>query len=182
MLCKHMETGRRTLVKEFYENLGDKKNLTCYVRERWVPFGERTRSQLFKLKEGEKCSEFEKLKKNPQFDEIAKELTGSQGEWQRTQTITHAYINREDLTEFGKVWFYFMNSMLKPSMHVSIMRQDRAILLCARVKGYQVNLGKITEEAILEYVNQNFAENIPHPSLITHLCIKGGGGGGGCEV
>ena len=33
-------------------------------------------SQLFKLKEGEACSKFEKLKKNPHFDEIVKELTG----------------------------------------------------------------------------------------------------------
>ena len=31
MLCKHLEPGRRTIVKEFYANLGDKKNLTCYV-------------------------------------------------------------------------------------------------------------------------------------------------------
>ena len=46
-----------------------------------MPFGERTLSQLFKLKEEENCTEFEKLKKNPHFDEIAKELTGNQGEW-----------------------------------------------------------------------------------------------------
>ena len=49
-----------------------------------MPFGERSLSQWFKLKEGENCSEFEKLKKNPYFDEIAKELTDSQGEWQST--------------------------------------------------------------------------------------------------
>ena len=44
MLYKHLEPRRRTLVKEFYENLVDKKNLTCYVRGRWVPFGERALS------------------------------------------------------------------------------------------------------------------------------------------
>ena len=41
------------------------------------------------------------------------------------------------------------------------------------VKGYQVDLGKIVEESILEYSKGNFAGNIPHPSLITLLCIKG---------
>ena len=41
MLSEHIEPGRRALVKEFYANLGDRRNLTYYVRERWVPFGER---------------------------------------------------------------------------------------------------------------------------------------------
>ena len=38
-MCKHTELGRRALVKEFYANLGDIKNLTCYVRGRWIPLG-----------------------------------------------------------------------------------------------------------------------------------------------
>ena len=42
------------------------------------------------------------------------------------------------------------------------------------VKGYQVDLGRIVEESILEYAKRNFVGNIPHPSLITLLCIKGG--------
>ena len=44
----------------------------------------------------------------------------------------------------------------------------------ALVKGYQVDLGTIVEESILEYAKGNFAGNITHPSLITLLCIKGG--------
>ena len=63
MLCKHMEQGKGTLVKEFYANLKYRKNLTCYVKGRWVPFGERTLSLWFKLKEEEHCLEFEKLKR-----------------------------------------------------------------------------------------------------------------------
>ena len=30
------------------------------------------------------------------------------------------------------------------------------------------------EESILDYVEGKFSRNIPHPSLITLLCIKGG--------
>ena len=41
-----------------------------------MSFGERALSQLFKLKERGECAEFKKLKKNPHFEEIAKELTG----------------------------------------------------------------------------------------------------------
>ena len=32
MLCKHLKLDRRALVKEFYANLGERRNLTCYVR------------------------------------------------------------------------------------------------------------------------------------------------------
>ena len=41
------------------------------------------------------------------------------------------------------------------------------------VKGYQVDLGTIVKESILEYAKGNFGRNIPHPSFITLLCIKG---------
>ena len=81
MICNHLEPGRRTLVKNYYANLGDRKNLTRYVRGRWVHFGEKALSQFFKLKKGGDCTEYEKLKRNPYFEEIAKELTGGQGEW-----------------------------------------------------------------------------------------------------
>ena len=64
--------------------------------------------------------------------------------------------------------------MLKPSKHVSTVRQECAILLYALVKGYEVNVGRIVKESILNYAKGNFAGNIPHPSLITLFCIKGG--------
>ena len=32
-----MEPGRRALVKEYYANLGERKDLTCYVKGRWIP-------------------------------------------------------------------------------------------------------------------------------------------------
>ena len=50
MLSKQVELGKRALIKEFYANLGEKRNLTCYVKGRWVPFGERDISQLFGLR------------------------------------------------------------------------------------------------------------------------------------
>ena len=42
IVSQHKEPGRRSLVKEFYTNLGERKYLTCYVKGRWIPFGERT--------------------------------------------------------------------------------------------------------------------------------------------
>ena len=76
--------------------------------------------------------------------------------------------------EANKVWFYFVNFVLTPSKHVSTMRQDRAILLYALVKGWSLNVGDIVEQPILNYAENSFSRNIPHPALITLLCIKGG--------
>ena len=76
-------------------------------------------------------------------------------------------------TEAVKVWFYFLNSFLTPSKNVSIVRQVRAILLYALAKGFNLNVGKIVEQSILDYSERNFSGNIPHPALITLLCIKG---------
>ena len=54
------------------------------------------------------------------------------------------------------------------------MRQDCAILLYELVKGCSLNVGKIVEQSILDYDENSFSRNIPHLSLITLLCIKGG--------
>ena len=88
--------------------------------------------------------------------------------------IHNAYIDRGDLSEAVKVWFYFINSVLTPSKHVSTIRQDRSILLYAQIKGFTLNVGKFMEQSILDYPENNFSGNIPHPTLITLLCIKGG--------
>ena len=101
-------------------------------------------------------------------------MTSGLGQWQRTKTFRNAYIDRGDLTEANKVWFFFVNSVLTPSKHVSIMRQDCAILLYALVKECCLNVGKIVEQSILDYAENSFSRNIPHLALVTLLCIKGG--------
>ena len=60
-MCKQVWPGKRALVKEFYANLGEKKDLMCYVRGRWVPFGERVISQMFGLRKGGDYTEYEQL-------------------------------------------------------------------------------------------------------------------------
>ena len=54
-----MEPRRREIVKEFYANLGERKDLTCYVKGRWVPFRERAISQLLGLQPVRDYTEFE---------------------------------------------------------------------------------------------------------------------------
>ena len=120
------------------------------------------------------CKEYEQLQENPKFEEIIKELTDGFRYGKGPKTIRNAYIDKGDLSEAVKVWFYFINFILTPSKHVFTMRQDRAILLYALVKRFNLNVGKIVEQSILDYPENNFLGNIPHPALITLLCIKGG--------
>ena len=120
------------------------------------------------------CAKYEQLHKSPSFKEIVGELTNGLGQWQRTKTIHKAYIDWGDLTETNKVWFNLINSVFKPSKNVSIVRQDHALLLYALIKGFELDVGRIIKESILDYPENNFSGNIPHPALITLLCIKGG--------
>ena len=69
------------MVKEFYNNLGEQRNLTCYDNERWIPFGERAISQILGLRSVNDCDAYEQLQGNPRFEEIVKELTDGLGVW-----------------------------------------------------------------------------------------------------
>ena len=171
-LSQHRELGVQSLVKEFYANLGEQKNLTCYVKGRLIPFGERAISQLLGLRPMSDCKEYDQLQENLKFKEIVKELTDSLGVWQRTKTIYNAYIDKGNLSEVVKVWFYFINLVVTASKHILTMRQDRVILLYALVKGFNLNVRKIVEQSILDYPENKFSWNIPHPTLIILLCIK----------
>ena len=64
--------------------------------------------------------------------------------------------------------------MFRPSKHILNVRQDRALLIYALVKGFELDVGRIIKESILDYVENNFSSNITHPALNTLLCIKGG--------
>ena len=58
-LSQHREPGVRALVKEFYANLGELKNLTCYVKGRWILFREKAISQLLELRPVSECKEYD---------------------------------------------------------------------------------------------------------------------------
>ena len=66
-----MEPEKRAVVKEFYVNLGEKKDLMCYVRGKWIPFRKRAISQILGLKQVGECTKYEQLQKSPCFEEIA---------------------------------------------------------------------------------------------------------------
>ena len=50
----------------------------------------------------------------------------------------------------------------------------KSMLLYAILKGYKFSVGKIIENSILSYHRRGHKGLIPHPTLITRLCILGG--------
>lgn len=67
-------------------------------------------------------------------------------------------VNRIDLKFTTKVWVKFLKSRLMPTTHITIIYQEKLILLYAIVKGFRIDVGKITEKEIRECVmkKQNF--------------------------
>ena len=48
------------------------------------------------------------------------------------------------------------------------------MLLYVILKGYKFSVGKIIENSILSYSRGGYKGLIPHPALLTRLCILGG--------
>ena len=124
--------------------------------------------------EGQKHgSKFKKLINNPDREKITKKLTDDKGKWGQGKG-EHKNINRGDLTEEAKVWFYFIASVMIPTKHVCSVREQEAIILYALLKGYKINAGAIIESSILRYHEGNKRGLIPHPATITRLRLRVG--------
>ena len=94
-----------------------------FVREVWVPFGDKRINEMFKLKKLKHDSKFKKLIGNPNHEKIIDLLTTGQGEWEATRKNLHYTINRGSLTEEGKVWFYILSSVILPTKHLCVVRK-----------------------------------------------------------
>ena len=77
------------------------------------------------------------------------------------------------MTEQAKVWFYFLSSVTLLFKHLCTIREKEVVLLYAILKGYKFNVGKLIENSILSYYRGGYKGLIPHPGLISRLCILG---------
>ena len=66
-------------------------------------------------------------------------------ECNKKKKTPHESIARGSLTKQAKVWFYFIYSVIKPTKHLSTIREKEVIILYAILKGYKFSVGKIIE-------------------------------------
>ena len=171
--CKHYKTGYAAILREFYSNLVGRKDNSVFVRGVWVPYGAENINAIYGMEGQKHGSKYKRLADRPNREKIARKLTDGKVKWGIGQG-EKKIINRGDLTEEAKVWFYFLASVLIPTKHVCIVREQEAVLLYAILKGYKVNAGAIIENSIMKYHEGNRRGLIPHPATITWLCLKAG--------
>ena len=111
--------------------------------------------------------------KEPNHQKIVDLLTDRKGRWNSTIKNPHESIARGSLTEKAKVWFYFICSIILPSKHLSTVKEKEVVLLYAILKGYKFSVGKIIKNSILSFQKGSYRGLVPHPALITRLCILG---------
>ena len=172
-LCAHRRSGYTVVVREFYSNLVGRKDNTVYVRGVWVPYGAQAINQVYGMAGHKHGSKFKKLLENPDLKKIAEKLTDGKAQL-RQEKGGPKTLNRGSLTDEAKVWFYFLASVLVPTRHLSIVREQEAVMLYAILKGYKINIGTIIENSIMRYHEGNKRGVIPHPATVTILCLKVG--------
>ena len=158
---------------EFYSNLVGRKENSIFVRGVWVPYGAKTINAMYEIEDQKHGSKYKKIAEIPDREKIARRLTDGRVKWGQGQG-EKKIINKGDLTEEAKVWFYFLASILVPTKHVCTVREQEAVILYAILKGYKLNAGAIIENSIMKYHEGNKRGLIPHPAIITRLCIRAG--------
>ena len=126
--CKHYKTGFAVIVREFYSNLIGRKKNSVFVRVVLVPYGAETINAMYDTEGQRHGSKYNKLADSPNREKIARRLTDGKVIWGQGQG-EKKIINKGDLTEEAKVWFYFLASVLIPTKHVCTVREQEAVLL-----------------------------------------------------
>ena len=143
------------------------------VRGKWISFSRERINENFNLNEQKDGSKFKKLLKETEYQKIVDLLTDGKGKWKVTRKTPHESIAKALIKE-AKVGFYFVSSVLLPSKHLITVRKNEAVLLYTLLKGYKINVGKIIENSIMSYYKSKYRGLIPHPAIITRLCILRG--------
>ena len=171
---EHKAPRFSALAREFYTNMVGMKEDSVYVRGVWVPFGDRRINEMFKLRDFKYGLKYKKLAENPNYEKILNRLTREEGKWEVTKKNPHHAIKRGALTEEAKVCFYLICSVIVPTKHLCLVREQESIILYAFLKGYKMNIGILIEESIRGYNHSNKRGLIPHSTTITRLCLWAG--------
>ena len=114
------------------------KDKAVYIREIWVSFSREKINQTFNLQEMNDGSKFKRLVEAPNFQKIVDLLTDGKGKWNATRKNPHESIASGALINKAKVWFYFLSSVILPSKHLCIFRENEAFFSLCHPQGIQI--------------------------------------------
>ena len=119
----------------------------------------------------DESAEYRALFADTDYECLMQKLTHGQSAWRR-QPSTSGFTNFQmhSLTPVAKVWYYFLCVKIKPTLHLSIVTKEKNILLYAMTKGFQFDIGFVTERGLIESTQGRCTGALIHPSLITQLC------------
>ncbi|KAJ0092115.1 hypothetical protein Patl1_27170 [Pistacia atlantica] len=116
-----------SIVEEFYANLPDNYNGKTRFRGKEVKFDAETINQYYELPQVEE-DEYEEYLKNVDYAKVIKRLTEGQAEWVRVGDQYKKFF-AGNLRNPTRVWQYYMNTRLMPTIHNSTVDRVRGILL-----------------------------------------------------
>ena len=91
-------------------------------------------------------AEYRVLFADTDYERLMQELTHGQGVWKhQPSTGDVTTFQMHSLTPVAKVWFNFLCVKIKPSLYLSTVTKDRAILLYTMTKGFQFDIGSVIE-------------------------------------
>ena len=116
-------------------------------------------------------AEYRALFADTNYECLMQELTHGQGV-RRSQPSTGDFttFQMHSLTPVAKVWYNFLCVKIKPTLHLSIVTKDKAILFYAMTKKYQFDIRSVIERGLIELTQGRCIGAMIHPSLITQLC------------
>ena len=98
---------------------------------------------------------YKALFQNMDYQMIMRFLIRDRGVWKRHPSKSEVTtFQMKALKSVSKVWYNFICSSLKPSLHLSTVTLDKTILLYAIVHGIKFNVDNVIERGIIDFTQR----------------------------
>ena len=166
-----------SLMFEFYANVSfpdEQENV--YLRGKWIPFGLAYINNMFgTMHLHEDSDSYHKLINTRRLDyvKIAETLSMPGARF----VYVHGepkYMHRWQLNKVARAWIYFISARLLPTTHLSSIDLNRCLLAFVIMKKWDLDVGKVVYDNIMNIAQFKTTGGPAHGSLITAMAMKYG--------
>ena len=165
---KQPQPALKTVVREFYANAKEHRDKKVFVRGKWVSFDRTAINRHYRLTNIDD-DEYSQYRLRPNTNDIIELLTQNRVRWKTTENDV-IYFPSSGMNYEIKAWHYFIYAKLLPSGNTYEVKKERAILNYAIQKGLSIDVGRIIETSILDWLRGGTTGGLGHASLIYALC------------